>query len=248
MSEPDAERLRDACRATKLVEHVHVLNVVRSTQDESHALAQEHGSNLVIAQHQTEGRGRLGRAWHETAGLGLACTFALPATRIDKEEISGRVAVACALALEQAGMSKAWIKWPNDILDDHRRKIAGILIEIRDSWALIGVGVNVHHSPECFPTEIRDTGVSLSMLGVESQPLELALGMIDAIAASLDAAPEETLAAWHARDALIGHEHTFSHAGRTVTGIIESIDPFHGIAIRTSQCLESLDPRIASMQ
>lgn len=107
-----------------------------------------HGS-CVIAEMQTAGRGRRGREWH--ANLGGSLTFSL-LWRFNQgagflSGLSLAVGVALMRALSQAGITGAGLKWPNDVLHQHR-KLAGILIELQGdmlgpSAAVIGIGLNL---------------------------------------------------------------------------------------------------------
>jgi BirA family biotin operon repressor/biotin-[acetyl-CoA-carboxylase] ligase len=107
-----------------------------------------HGS-CVITEMQTSGRGRRGREWH--ANLGGSLTFSL-LWRFNQgagylSGLSLAVGVALMRALNQAGVSDAGLKWPNDVLHQHR-KLAGILIELQGdmlgpSAAVIGIGINL---------------------------------------------------------------------------------------------------------
>ena len=107
-----------------------------------------HGS-CVVTEMQTAGRGRRGREWH--ANLGGSLTFSL-LWRFNQgagflSGLSLAVGVALMRALGQSGVSGAGLKWPNDILYQHR-KLAGILIELQGdmlgpSAAVIGIGLNL---------------------------------------------------------------------------------------------------------
>lgn len=107
-----------------------------------------HGS-CVITEMQTAGRGRRGREWH--ANLGGSLTFSL-LWRFNQgagflSGLSLAVGVALMRALSQAGIAGAGLKWPNDVLHQHR-KLAGILIELQGdmlgpSAAVIGIGLNL---------------------------------------------------------------------------------------------------------
>lgn len=107
-----------------------------------------HGS-CVITEQQTAGRGRRGRVWH--ASLGGSLTFSL-LWRFNQgvgflSGLSLAVGVALMRALNQVGVSDVGLKWPNDVLHQHR-KLAGILIELQGdmlgpSAAVIGVGINL---------------------------------------------------------------------------------------------------------
>jgi BirA family biotin operon repressor/biotin-[acetyl-CoA-carboxylase] ligase len=112
------------------------------------ALGAEHGSCLAV-ELQTRGRGRRGRTWH--ASLGGSLTFSL-LWRFSQgaSALSGlslAVGVALMRALEQAGITEAHLKWPNDVLHK-QQKLAGILIELQGdmlgpSTAVIGIGLNL---------------------------------------------------------------------------------------------------------
>jgi BirA family transcriptional regulator, biotin operon repressor / biotin---[acetyl-CoA-carboxylase] ligase len=112
-----------------------------------------HGS-CVIAEMQTAGRGRRGREWH--ANLGGSLTFSL-LWRFNQgagflSGLSLAVGVALMRALSQAGIAGVGLKWPNDILHQHR-KLAGILIELQGdmlgpSAAVIGIGLNLKLSDQ----------------------------------------------------------------------------------------------------
>lgn len=103
---------------------------------------------LLVAEHQTAGRGRAGRNWLSSAGNSL--TFSL-AWKFDggPQALSGlplTVGVALGDALAQLGV-QVQLKWPNDVLKDGD-KLAGILIETQSApeggtWAVIGIGLNL---------------------------------------------------------------------------------------------------------
>ena len=102
---------------------------------------------LLVAEAQTAGRGRLGRAWASDPGASLTFSLGLPLAPADWSGLSLAVGVALAEALHP----EVRIKWPNDLwLRD--RKLAGILIETASStadllaqrrYAVIGVGINL---------------------------------------------------------------------------------------------------------
>jgi BirA family transcriptional regulator, biotin operon repressor / biotin---[acetyl-CoA-carboxylase] ligase len=109
---------------------------------------------LLIAEQQTAGRGRQGRAWHSSAGASLTFSLALPLRVSDWSGLSLAVGVAVADALEphaEPGQARIGLKWPNDLwLMDGAgagRKLGGILIETvaagAHRLAVIGIGLNV---------------------------------------------------------------------------------------------------------
>ena len=164
-----------------------------------------HGT-LVTADEQTAGRGRQGRSW--TAPPGHALLLSLVLRDLDERHalLPLAAAVAVSEACEQTAGVSCQIKWPNDVWVE-RRKVSGILVEGRpqEGWAVLGIGINVS-TPE-FPEELREIATSLALSAPPgpSQPDVLA-----ALLASLDrlltAPPDQVLAAWRERDALLGAE------------------------------------------
>ena len=129
-----------------------------------------HGRNvpegaLVVAESQTDGRGRLGRTWHSEREAGLYFSLVLrpkaPPSLAPLFTLGA--AVAMHNAIERETRLDVDIKWPNDLLIGGR-KVCGILAEIQAELDLvrtliIGVGVNVNH--ERMPDDIAGTATSL---------------------------------------------------------------------------------------
>lgn len=107
---------------------------------------------LVVADHQSAGRGRLGNSWVAPAGTALLFSLLLkppPERRVP--ELSLVAGIAVADALERALDLSVQLKWPNDVML-RRRKIAGCLAEARDDAVVLGIGVNVNQTREQLPT------------------------------------------------------------------------------------------------
>jgi BirA family biotin operon repressor/biotin-[acetyl-CoA-carboxylase] ligase len=123
---------------------------VGSTLDVAHSLAGQGPSDgtLVVADAQSSGRGRMGRAWQSEAGAGVWLTLIEhPPVGPALDVLSLRIGLALAPALEPLAESSIRLKWPNDLYV-RDRKLAGILVEARwrdgaPEWVAIGVGINV---------------------------------------------------------------------------------------------------------
>jgi BirA family biotin operon repressor/biotin-[acetyl-CoA-carboxylase] ligase len=101
---------------------------------------------LVVADHQTAGRGRLGRTWEAPAGTALLFSVLLkPPPERHAPELSLLAGIAVADALERTLGLSVQIKWPNDVML-RRQKIAGCLAEARDGSVVLGIGVNVEQT------------------------------------------------------------------------------------------------------
>lgn len=113
------------------------------------ARAHAPSGTVIAAEWQTNGRGRLGRAWHTALAGGLTFSlvwrFARGAAFLSG--LSLAVGVALVRALKRAEVPDAKLKWPNDVVWNGS-KLAGILIEMQGdalgpTCAVIGIGVNV---------------------------------------------------------------------------------------------------------
>lgn len=125
----------------------------------------KHGT-IVIAEKQTQGRGRRGRQWSSPFGSGLYFSIFLkphlPVYVVPRLTILSGVAVA--ESLERFGIETK-LKWPNDIMIGNK-KIGGILSEMalegnEIDYVILGIGLNVHTEYEDFPIDFRDKAGSI---------------------------------------------------------------------------------------
>lgn len=128
---------------------------------------------VIVADHQTSGRGTRGRTWQAQPGTCLMFTV-LARPRLPPHaliDLPLRVATAIAAALQHRLGLVCTIKPPNDVLVNDR-KLCGVLCtsrvmgdEVR--WVLVGVGLNTFMQPEQLPVE---TATSLALEGVAAPP------------------------------------------------------------------------------
>ncbi len=125
-----------------------------------------HGT-VVVADHQSSGRGRRGRQWHSPPGLNLYFSVLLrPHLRFEQVPQLSLVAAAALWKILAGECSGLQIKWPNDLLCNSR-KLAGILSEMKPGaetpeFVIVGVGLNVNAQVSDFPTELQGLVTSLS--------------------------------------------------------------------------------------
>ena len=119
---------------------------------------------IATTDHQTAGRGRLGRRWIEAPGTSVLVSALLrPPVERRAPELSLVAAVAVALALEEPTGFAAQIKWPNDVLLEGR-KVAGILAELKGGAVVLGIGINVNQAADELPEGARPEAASLRSL------------------------------------------------------------------------------------
>lgn len=182
----DARRIDAAVRARGL--RVRVIDECGSTNAELLHAAEAGASSgeVLAAELQTQGRGRLGRTWH--SGLGSSLTFSV-LWRFDKSMASlGGLSLAVGLGVARALTARGLdvgLKWPNDLLWQGR-KLGGILIEVRgDSLgpctAVIGIGLNVRLAREV-KSRIDQPAADLADAGGESVPrTDVLIAVLDAL-------------------------------------------------------------------
>ena len=103
---------------------------------------------VVVAEHQTEGRGRLGRVWLDEPGQALLFSLCLrPSVGAARwPELTPVIGQAAADAIEAVAAIRPAIKPPNDLLVGGR-KLAGILAEVTEGRLVVGIGINVGATP-----------------------------------------------------------------------------------------------------
>jgi BirA family transcriptional regulator, biotin operon repressor / biotin---[acetyl-CoA-carboxylase] ligase len=112
------------------------LGSVASTQDVARELPI---GSIVIADHQTAGRGRHERRWEAPPGTALLVSFVLAPRAL--------LSLAAGVAAAEACGPSVRLKWPNDLLLDDR-KLGGILVEATPVKAVLGIGINLTWAPE----------------------------------------------------------------------------------------------------
>jgi len=128
---------------------------------------------IVLADAQTLGRGRMNRVWDSRPGMGLWMSIILRPTAPPHRTPGITLVTALALHRVLADMyMPVGIKWPNDLLLGDGRKVCGILTEMscdmdRVHWLVVGIGLNVHHTQDDFPEELRGQAGSLAELGFQ---------------------------------------------------------------------------------
>jgi BirA family biotin operon repressor/biotin-[acetyl-CoA-carboxylase] ligase len=122
---------------------------------------------VVVAESQTAGKGRMGRPWESPPGVNIYLSIILRPPFLPNKMplITLMTAVACAEAITEVTGLLPGIKWPNDLLLNGK-KLGGILTEAdlemdRINFVVVGIGINVNVPRSSFPASIRDTATSL---------------------------------------------------------------------------------------
>lgn len=243
--------LRARLRTVRLGRPHRHLPSVGSTQEVASAWAASGARTgaLVTTDHQTTGRGRLGRTWADEPGRDLALSLVLRPSL--KPEHLGLVPLAAGLAVADAldaRVADVALKWPNDVLVGGQ-KIAGVLAET--AWrtcgsgsqrptVLLGVGVNVNR--RAFPDDLADRATSLALAsGAEHDRADLLADLLLALEARLSISPEALARSAEAR--LIGLHRPvrvgFPGTDREpLTGTALGLAPDGALRVRTASGVE----------
>ncbi|MGH3078224.1 MAG: biotin--[acetyl-CoA-carboxylase] ligase [Gaiellaceae bacterium] len=146
---------------------------------------------VAVSDHQTAGRGRLGRSWVAPPGTSIQVSVLLrppPDRMVPQLSLLGGIATAEAVDEALQFWRSAQIKWPNDVMVN-RRKVAGVLAEAREGAVVLGIGINVNQIRDQLPAEARVPAASLRTLDGRTHDRA-------AILADLLARLERLYAAW----------------------------------------------------
>ncbi|HEY6591035.1 MAG TPA: biotin--[acetyl-CoA-carboxylase] ligase [Actinomycetota bacterium] len=212
------------------------------------AAAGEPEGATVVAEEQTEGRGRLGRAWVAPPGSSLLLSVVLRPP-MEREAVwltvaAAGVALAEAVDVVAPGAAPAGLKWPND-LELGGRKAAGLLAEAhlegdRLAAVLLGMGVNVGQGPGDFPPEVADRATSVSLAA--GTPVDRAVLLaawagrfLDGYADLSASRPGPVLAAYRRRLATVGQQVRVDRIGTDpVVGTAVDLTATGGLVVQTA--------------
>jgi len=166
---------------------------IGSTNDRARELLDEPGGEgrAIVAEEQTAGRGRRGRAWISPPGRNLMLSVAVR-PRIPAGD-AWQLALAAALAAHGAcaALAPVALKWPNDLVSSDGAKLGGLLLETtidgdRVTSAVIGIGINVNWPRAEMPAAIAAGATSLGELaGAAIERADLLTALLDALDAEL---------------------------------------------------------------
>ena len=212
-----------------------------STNDLARALAAQGApeGTLVLAEEQTAGRGRLGRAWLAPRGTSLLFSLLFRPALLPSQAF--RLAMLCSLAaaraIETVTALPIHLKWPNDLVL-RGQKLGGVLSESsftgeRLDFVIVGLGLNVNLDVSTLP-EIAATATSLSAaLGRPVARLPLLQRLLQEIEAGYgDVVQGEALrAAWAARLSTLGQMVRVT-GGTEEEGMAEGVDADGALLLR----------------
>jgi BirA family biotin operon repressor/biotin-[acetyl-CoA-carboxylase] ligase len=169
--------------------------------------------SVLVADHQTAGKGRLDRRWDAPPGANLLASLLFHVVPAHPNDLTRRVALAAVAACRRVAGIDVVLKWPNDLLVEER-KLAGILAErSADGDVVVGIGLNVGWCPE-----------GAARLGDGISPTEVLRALLEAYD-RLPAAPTDLAAAYRGALGTLGRQVRVELPDSVVEGTAVDVEP-----------------------
>jgi BirA family transcriptional regulator, biotin operon repressor / biotin---[acetyl-CoA-carboxylase] ligase len=206
---------------------------------------------IVLAEHQTGGRGRRGRGWVAPPGgaICLSLTWQYADMPADLSALSLIVGLCAVGALREIGVDDVALKWPNDLVT-RGGKLGGILIEMRAEaggpvHVVIGIGLNVLLD-DAARAAVKAAGNTADDIRAHRTPVpdrnRIVAALLARLVPALEGFPRQGiaphLASWHESDALFDREVSVENAGDITRGIARGIDAHGALLIETPAGLQ----------
>ncbi|MCS4505822.1 Bifunctional ligase/repressor BirA [wastewater metagenome] len=235
-------RIRDALTGVNAPE-LQVLESIDSTNAELRRSPPEAGRvGIVIAERQTAGTGRLGRAWASPPG-GVYISVSWPYRNLERGPTGLTLAVGVCVAerLRALGVGRAAVKWPNDVWVDGR-KLAGILTELSGDptgqcRVVVGIGVNWRSGDAEDGSGLAAPSVGVADIVSELDRNTLAAGVVNAVVEACATVPARTATLlaerWPGVDLLAGQAVVIHLSDRREEGTARGIDTDGALLVET---------------
>jgi BirA family transcriptional regulator, biotin operon repressor / biotin---[acetyl-CoA-carboxylase] ligase len=237
------EEIRSRLQTRRFGRTLYCRESLDSTNAYARVLAEEGAPDgtIVLAEHQTAGRGRFGRSWDAPSGMNILCSAIVrPAIRREAFPLLAfYAAVATADAVSGTTGLQPECKWPNDLLLNGR-KFCGILLESAlnasgPNWAVIGIGLNANQVT--FPSEWQSRATSLAIeAGAPVDRLELVCALCGSLERWEDVLPNDgmpaILEAWRSRSSMFGRTVTVTRGEEDRVGTAVALRADGGLLVQ----------------
>ena len=235
----DADQILSGLETRWLGRDLRLYSLVTSTNDIARSLAQRGvRSTVILAEIQSEGKGRLSRSWASPrGGIWMSLILQPDIALTLSYQINMAVCVAACRAISGLLGLDTGIKWPNDLMI-RERKVGGILMEIssiaqRLDYAIVGLGINANIDPGAFPGDWM-----ASSLSYESGHQVSRSGLVQRVLFELERAldrigSDEIYQEWRQRSATLGRMVRITSNSGELVGRAEDLADDGAIMLRT---------------
>jgi BirA family biotin operon repressor/biotin-[acetyl-CoA-carboxylase] ligase len=167
-----ADDIKYKLGSIKFIKSIVYYPSLNSTNTLAYSLAHDGGDEwtVIIADSQSNGRGRQGRVWYSPPGTNIYTSFILRPTMSYEyfPAISLLTGMVISIVIEHFIDLKTELKWPNDVMVNGK-KISGILLELgNDSnnkpYIIVGIGININSDTKDYPRELFHSSTSMKVL------------------------------------------------------------------------------------
>jgi BirA family biotin operon repressor/biotin-[acetyl-CoA-carboxylase] ligase len=239
--------IREDLNTERLAKLMHIHDDVSSTNEVAWQLLEKDpklaDGTVVLAESQSAGKGRLGRAWHSPAGCGVWMSVVLRVS-VPPEKVAiltAMASLAIANMLQQFIQLPSVIKWPNDVLV-RGRKVSGVLVETRSNLPdtyVLGMGLNVNQLAGDFPEELAGIATSLREERPGKQPINRVrvvrplLFYLDSVYRLVHKKKYDKIArAWAEFVSMGGKQVKLKQGEEEFSGTVVEVDPVRGITLK----------------
>ena len=242
----DPAKLADGIQGGHFGRQIKVLHSTVSTQEDARLLAEQGApeGTVVLAEEQTGGRGRMGKAFFSPYGKGIWMSLILrpkqPVHLAQQLTLLAGVAIRRAI-LKTTGI-EAGIKWPNDLLVDGK-KVCGILLESATEddmvrYCIAGIGISVNLKDEDYPDELRPIATSLKIaLGSSVNRNDLIISILHEMESLYGLYNEEGFqpiaSLWETSSITMNRAVSVHSSGGVLSGTAEGLHPSGALLVRT---------------
>ena len=236
--------------ATSWIDTLEIVPVIASTNTALMTRAQDESINghVLLAELQTQGRGRRGRKWISPFGRNVMLSFGfdLSTDTTNFGSVSLAMGVAVAKAIENVGEVSIQLKWPNDIYL-HDRKLGGILIDLLNVGPpvqmLLGIGLNVYAAPDRLE-HANAPAIALAQVTPRPNRHAVVSALLNEFVAAIEQYSQQGfssfMAEWSKRDIYAGHLLCVDGLNEKIEGRSRGIDASGALQLETSEGIRKI--------
>lgn len=184
--------------------------------------------DVVVAKHQSQGRGRLGRSWEASSGALTFSSLCKEAPEVSPCLLPLLSGVAIAKTIEAFGLCPS-LKWPNDVMLGEK-KCCGILVQGvskgKENAYIVGIGVNLNQTQ--FPSELPN---ATSMMLVKGSKVDMQSFLLTFLDNFDSLTKQEAFLYFQSHDFLLGKKIDLSYYGEGISGRSKGIDEYGNLLL-----------------
>lgn len=213
------KELQEKFQNLDLIQRIYFFDSIDSTNTFGISLVKQSAisGTLILAEEQTQGKGRLGRNWISSKELGLWFSVILKEKELPKKPLLSMLFAACLTSVLREMNFDASVKWPNDVLVN-RKKVCGILAQTTSKSDLIVIGTGINANHEFLPKDLPNASSLFLESGKKINRLDLLYKFLLEVESELKDSASEWVKFWKMNCNFIGEEIRLTSNEKTFEG------------------------------